>query len=122
MGTTASGHQIHNLPENHVIIDVRTAKEFCEGHLCGAINIHTLPPPNTNKENLEHALRSATLKISRDTTILVYCKKGIRSTKAEKILKKLGYKVINLGGVEDEPLKNIIYGNVKTHQLEKCQC
>lgn len=37
-------------------------------------------------------------ELSKDSTILVYCRSGRRSMDAAVILTKLGYKVVNLKG------------------------
>jgi carboxyl-terminal processing protease len=95
--------------ENNIILDIRTRKEFCSGHLCGAIHIET-PLPIQGKltyyqyDSLRDKLISENLP--KNKTILVYCKKGIRSTISANILEELGYNVINLGGIEILPLKN----------------
>jgi len=110
------------LPKNTVILDIRTPVEFCQGHLCGAINIPTpLPagpglPPLTNPQlrTLRSTLQSELTNIAhRRVHIAVYCKKGVRAGIAADILRKMGYQsVINLGGILDEPLR----------YEEKCKC
>ena len=65
----------------YIILDVRSKREFKEGHLNGAINI---PLADINK-NVEKEL------INKNTKILVCCQYGIRSKKAAKILEDLGY-------------------------------
>jgi len=66
------------------ILDVRTAQEYEEGHLEGAINI------SFNNEDFTKQL--ATLE--KTQTYLIHCKSGGRSTKAEAIMRKLGFKFI----------------------------
>lgn len=69
------------------IIDVRSKKEYQEGHINGAINI----PLFSIKKNID--------KINKDKKILVYCQSGTRSQKALVILKELGFEnVYNLKG------------------------
>lgn len=77
--------------KDYFVIDVRTKKEYEEGHLNGAINI----PSFSIKRNID--------RINTDKKILVYCQSGIRSKKALKILEDLGVKnVYNLkGGLEN---------------------
>lgn len=75
------------------LLDVRTPEEYAEGHINGAINI------NVQSDNFrEMAVR----ELSKDSTVLVYCRSGRRSLTAAEILTKLGYKVVNLkGGIID---------------------
>ena len=71
------------------IIDVRTAEEYKAGHVEGAINI-----PYDEIEN--------EVNYDKDQTIAVYCRTGVRSSEAAKILEKMGYtKIYDLGGIED---------------------
>ena len=76
---------------DYFIIDVRSKKEYQEGHLDGAISI----PLFNIKKNRD--------KINTNKKILVYCQSGARSKKALKILEDLGIKnVYNLkGGLEN---------------------
>jgi len=66
---------------NIILLDVRNAKEFSEGHLLGAINI-----PLSELE-----AKSSFLLPNKGQTIIVYCQMGGRSKKAGNILRKLGY-------------------------------
>lgn len=76
-----------------LIIDVRSRREFKEGHLENSINI---PLPEIRK-NIEKQINDKTTKI------LVCCASGIRSKKAAEILENIGYiNVYNLkGGLEN---------------------
>lgn len=78
--------------KQYTIIDVRSRREFSEGHINGAINI---PLPELNK-NINRYVAS------KNKNILVYCQKGSRSKKAAQILDDMGYaNVFNLkGGIE----------------------
>lgn len=71
------------------LLDVRTSQEYADGHIDGAINI------NVQSEDFQ---RLAEKELSKDSTILVYCRSGRRSLEAAKILTNLGYKVVNLKG------------------------
>ena len=81
-----------NLNE-YIIIDVRSRREFREGHLNGAINI---PLSDINK-SIEKQIRN------KESKILIYCQYGIRSKKAAEILEDLNYtQVYNLkNGLEN---------------------
>jgi rhodanese-related sulfurtransferase len=70
------------------IVDVRTAQEYAQQHIPGALNL----PLESLSENL-HRLPSGTL--------LLHCKSGMRSNMATGLLRKNGYREIyNLGGFE----------------------
>ncbi|MDO4430340.1 MAG: rhodanese-like domain-containing protein [Lonepinella koalarum] len=73
-------------------IDVRSAEEFAQGHLSGAINItHT-----------EIAEKIAQVSPNKDEPIHLYCRSGRRAEAALNELKKLGYSnVTNHGGYDD---------------------
>ena len=71
------------------LLDVRTPQEYAEGHIDGALNI------NVQSEDFQ---KMAEKDLSKDATILVYCRSGRRSMDAAEILTKLGYKVVNLKG------------------------
>lgn len=71
------------------LVDVRTPQEYAEGHIHGAININVQSDDFQSKAEKE---------LSKDSTILVYCRSGRRSLDAAEILTKLGYKVVNLKG------------------------
>ncbi len=72
----------------YVILDVRTAKEFADGHLKNALNI-----PHT-----ELADRLAELP-GKDAPIVVHCRSGKRAAIAEQLLKEKGYShILHLEG------------------------
>lgn len=73
--------------KNVVRLDVRTAKEFAEGHIEGAVNIDVL------KSDFE---KKATATLPRNKTIAVNCRSGKRSKTAAAILVKNGYRVVEL--------------------------
>lgn len=77
---------------DYIILDVRRADEFAEGHIPGAINI-----PNESIGNGEiNALPD------KDRLILVYCRSGRRSKEASAKLVKSGYtNVVEIGGILD---------------------
>jgi rhodanese-related sulfurtransferase len=75
-----------------VILDVRTAEEYAEAHIPGAILL-----PN---EDIGDA-RPAELPVL-DTEILIYCRSGNRSAQAAEKLAKLGYtNLYDFGGIND---------------------
>ncbi len=76
---------------NFVILDVRTLREYAQGHLVEAENL------DFYESDFEDELN----KLSREKTYLVYCRTGKRSNKALEMMKELGfYQVYNLiGGI-----------------------
>lgn len=74
-----------------LLIDVRSSEEFAEGSIPGAINIE------------ESALAGSIAEVApdKDTTVVLYCRSGRRSSIAQDELQALGYRnVINGGGYE----------------------
>lgn len=80
---------IMNNNQNVVLLDVRSPQEYDEEHLPNAINIPT------------YEIYQKAQKIIKDkeTTIICYCTIGVRSKKAIKMLRKMGYK--NLYNLEN---------------------
>ena len=75
------------------LLDVRTPEEYAEGHIAGAVNI------DVQSDDFQPTARQ---ELSKDSTILVYCRSGRRSLDAAEILARLGYRVVNLkGGILD---------------------
>jgi len=72
--------------ENISLLDVRSPEEFKRGHLAGA----TLIPLGKLEENLDK------LTPLKEKTILVYCRSGMRSVAAARILQKHGFHPVNI--------------------------
>ena len=72
-----------------VILDVRTAAEYSEGHIQGAILID---------QGQSDFLEKAKASLPKDKTIAVYCRSGRRSANAAGRLADIGYKCVNLKG------------------------
>ncbi len=74
----------------YVFLDVRTPAEFRgpTGHLKGAVLI----PVDT----LEHELGS--LEQYRSKTIVTYCRSGVRSARAQRILAQHGFRALSMEG------------------------
>ena len=64
-----------------LILDVRTAKEFEEGHIPGAVNI--------SHEELESRLPE--IEAERGTDVVVYCRSGRRAEIALDLLARAGF-------------------------------
>jgi rhodanese-related sulfurtransferase len=64
-----------------VVLDVRTPKEYAEGHVPGAVNIDIHDPKFDQKiESLD-----------KSKTYLVHCAKGVRSAAATKKMAGIGF-------------------------------
>lgn len=69
------------------LVDVRTVEEFTAGHIQGAVNIPV--------QDLER--RMAELE-PKDKPIVLYCRSGARSGRAQRALQAAGFKSVhNLG-------------------------
>lgn len=88
--TSPSARSTNHDPNNDVILlDVRTVKEYAEGHIPGAINIHYQALPD----------RLSGLAENKAQTIVVYCERGIRAGFAETTLRQAGFKnIVHLEG------------------------
>ena len=76
----------------YIILDVRTAQEYGEKHIPGAINI---PNETIGTEDIPELPDIEQL-------ILVYCRSGNRSKQASEKLVKLGYtNIVEFGGIND---------------------
>lgn len=80
------------------LVDVRTADEYAESHIEGAI----LLPNEEIGDSQPAALPAA------DAEIIVYCRTGRRSAEAAKKLAALGYtNLYDLGGIESWPYETV---------------
>ena len=77
---------------SYIILDVRTAQEYGEKHIPGAINI---PNETIGTEDIPELP-------DKEQLILVYCRSGNRSKQASEKLVKLGYtNIVEFGGIND---------------------
>jgi len=87
--------------EGYVYVDVRTVEEFTEGHVPGAMNIPVL---TVNAATGDRVMNDSFLplieaQVPRDAKVIVGCRSGARSARAQKLMTEAGYKtVINLDG------------------------
>lgn len=78
----------------YIILDVRTAEEYSEKHIPGAINIAN---ESIGTEDIPELP-------DKDQLILVYCRSGNRSKQASEKLVKLGYtNIVEIGGINRWP-------------------
>ena len=77
---------------SYISLDVRTAQEYSEKHIPGAINI---PNETIGAEDIPELP-------DKEQLILVYCRSGNRSKQASEKLVKLGYtNIVEFGGIND---------------------
>ncbi len=67
-----------------MLVDIRTPEEFAEGHIPGSVNV------NFKKRTF----KSYISKFDKNKPILIYCRSGNRSGKAEKVMRALGFKEV----------------------------
>ena len=81
---------INNKSETEfIILDVRSSDEFYEGHIERAKNI------DYNSKNFQEKVGN----LDKNSKYIVYCHSGMRSSRAVKVMKKLGFTdVQNLSG------------------------
>ena len=97
---TAAGTAETVVPENALLIDVRTAEEFNEGHVENAINVP-----------LQNISSISSVAPDKNTVLYLYCRSGRRVKMAISELQKLGYNNLHdLGGMQEaaEKLKKNI--------------
>lgn len=76
------------------VLDVRTPKEYGEGHLEGAINV------DVKADDFQKRIEE--LDLPKDQRVYLYCRSGGRSGKATGILREMGYQeAYNVGGFDD---------------------
>lgn len=70
-----------NPPDDLVILDVRTAEEFAEGHLDGAVML----------DFYDLAFASQIADLDPDVPYLLYCRSGNRSGQTAELMEQLGF-------------------------------
>lgn len=92
--TAKEAYQMMHDDNPYVLLDVRTATEFEEGHIEHAILI----PDYELEKQAEQILTD------KEARILIYCRSGRRSEQAANILETLGYtNIYDFGGIIDWP-------------------
>lgn len=90
--TMEEAKKIFEQKGDYIILDVRTAEEFAEGHIPGAMNLAN--------EDIGSKRPVELPDVNKD--IYVYCRSGRRSKEAAAKLAALGYTgVIECGGILD---------------------
>lgn len=76
----------------YIILDVRTPKEYAEGHIKDAVNVPNESISGTPPQELK----------DKSQLILVYCRSGARSKDAAQKLVHMGYtNIVDFGGIID---------------------
>jgi len=83
------------LKKRAVILDVRTEKEYETGHIDGSVNISL------------GTIRERYVELDPEKIYITVCSHGLRSVKAENILKERGFKHIYNGGAWTDLQKTI---------------
>lgn len=92
--TPQEAKTIMDTESGYIIIDARTAEEFAEGHIEGAVLL----------DHMDVKSKAHVVLPDKDALILVYCRSGRRSKIASEELVKLGYtNVKEFGGIIDWP-------------------
>ena len=90
--TMEDAKQIFQEKGDYLIVDVRRADEFAEGHIPGAINIANEDIVSSEPAELP----------DKDQVIYVYCRSGNRSKQASAKLAAMGYtNIVECGGILD---------------------
>jgi rhodanese-related sulfurtransferase len=95
--------ELDEMIENHedvLIVDVREADEFEQGHIPGALNVPRGLLEGAADPNYKH--RVDILCAAHERTVILYCQTGGRSAMAADTLNQMGFaKAWNLaGGIE----------------------
>jgi phage shock protein E len=90
LGGRIDGLQARRLvDEGALLLDVRSTGEFAGGHLPGAVNV----PVDDVPERMRHVA-------GHDRVIVVYCRSGMRSSRAAGLLRRAGFCTVHdLGGM-----------------------
>jgi rhodanese-related sulfurtransferase len=99
--TPQQTHDILSADATVVYIDVRTEREFANGHPAGAVNIPVaLPDPARGMLANADFVKVVEANFPHDKKIVVGCQAGPRSTAAARMLDQAGYQDISnmLGG------------------------
>jgi len=99
--TPQQAHDILTKDSSVVYIDVRTEREFANGHPQGAVNIPVaFPDPARGMVVNENFVRVVEANFPHEKNIIVGCQAGPRSNAAAGLLQQAGYQDVSnmLGG------------------------
>lgn len=111
--TPQQAHDILNNDTDTVYIDVRTEREFANGHPLGAVNIPVaFPDPARGMVANKDFVRVVEANFPREKKIIVGCQAGPRSNAAAGLLLQSGFQDVSnmlggFGGLRDQ-MGNVI--------------
>ncbi len=76
---------IDDAPDGLVVLDVRTAQEFAEGHLPGAVNVDFYASDFADQLD----------QLDKDVPYVLYCRSGNRSGQTMPIMEQLGFREVH---------------------------
>ena len=95
MTVRSKGYNFPVSDDEQIIIDVRETFEFATDHVVGAVNMPLRSLEETMREN----------NLPKDTPIIVYCRTGSRSERAQQILDSMGFTRVE-NGINAQTLRN----------------
>ena len=110
--TPQQAHDLLTSNSDVIYIDVRTEREFANGHPQGAVNIPVaFPDPARGMMVNSDFVKVVEANFPRDKKIIVGCQAGPRSSAAAGMLDKAGYQDVSnmvggFGGMRD-PMGNV---------------
>ncbi|MGH7888553.1 MAG: rhodanese-like domain-containing protein [Candidatus Binatia bacterium] len=114
--TPQQTHDTLTADSSAVYIDVRTEREFANGHPAGAVNIPVaFPDPARGMMANPDFVSVVEKNFSKDKKIIVGCQAGPRSTAAARMLEQSGYQDLSnmlggFGGMRDPTGKVVAPG------------
>ena len=111
--TPQQTHDTLTADSSAVYIDVRTGREFANGHPAGAVNIPVaFPDPARGMMANPDFVSVVEKNFSKDKKIIVGCQAGPRSNAAANLLQQAGYQDVSnmlggFGGMRD-PMGRVI--------------
>ena len=106
--TPQQAHDLLATDTSAVYIDVRTEREFANGHPQGAVNIPVVfPDPARGMMVNENFVNVVEANFPRDKKIIVGCQAGPRSNAAAGLLQQAGFQDVSnmlggFGGMRDQ--------------------
>ena len=106
--TPQEAHDILTADPGVVYLDVRTEREFANGHPAGAVNIPVaFPDPARGMMANPDFVSVVEKNFSKDKKIIVGCQAGPRSTAASRMLEQAGFQDVSnmlggFGGMRDQ--------------------
>ncbi|MSP40653.1 MAG: rhodanese-like domain-containing protein [Deltaproteobacteria bacterium] len=111
--TPQQAHDTLTADANVVYIDVRSEREFANGHPAGAVNIPVaFPDPARGMMANPDFVKVVEANFPREKKLIVGCQAGPRSTAASRMLDQAGYQDVSnlLGGFggQRDPIGTVI--------------